>query len=199
MPSRSRLIFALCTILAALLIGGAALWSLKQPPGPTATGTALVGGPFSLMDHTGRRVTDEDFRGRYMLVAFGYTYCPDVCPGELQLISAALDRLGAKADRIAPIFITVDPARDTQDVLKAYMANFHPRFVGLTGSEAEIAAAAKAYRVYFRKVESPGSPYLMDHTSLVYLMDPEGNYVTHFPYGTDVDGFVRSLEQRISH
>src|SRR5690606_11015171 len=107
-------------------------------------GEALVGGPFALTDHTGERVTDQDFRGRYMLVYFGYTWCPDVCPTELQVISSALDELGDKAAQIRPIFITVDPERDTVAQMADYVANFHPSFVGLTGSSEEVAAVAKA-------------------------------------------------------
>ncbi len=147
------------------------------------TGKALVGGAFSLVDHTGRRVTDADYRGKYLLVFFGYTYCPDVCPAELQVMTLALDLLGDKADRIQPLFITIDPQRDTVDRMKDYVGNFYKTLVGLTGTPEEIAKAAKAYRVYYKKAEVEDDDYLMDHTSIVYLMDPEGEFIAHFPYG----------------
>lgn len=163
--------------------------------GLPSTGKALVGGPFSLLDHTGRRVTDKDFRGRYMLVYFGFTYCPDVCPSGLQVISAALQKLEAKADRITPLFVTVDPERDTPAQLAEYVKSFHPRLVGLTGTSQEVDAAAKAYRVYYKKVQDEKSTagYTFDHTSIIYLMDPNGSYVTHFSHTTSVDTLAERL------
>lgn len=162
-----------------------------------SVGKALVGGPFSLVDQNGRRVTDKDFRGQYMLVLFGFTYCPDVCPSGLQVMSAALDKLGAKANRITPIFITVDPERDTPEQMKQYVASFHPRLVGLTGTVAEVEAAAKAYRVYFKKVkdEKTTGDYTIDHTALIYLMGPDGSYVTHFTHAAGVDAMANRLGQ----
>jgi protein SCO1/2 len=118
------------------------------------SGKALIGGPFTLVDQNGKTVTDQDFRGRYMLVFFGFTHCPDVCPAALQVMSASLDELGPKADEIVPIFITLDPERDTQEVMGAFVENFGSRFVGLTGSPEAIAAAADAYRVPYAKVQS---------------------------------------------
>jgi cytochrome oxidase Cu insertion factor (SCO1/SenC/PrrC family) len=195
-PSRRRLVFALTVLGVAALIGGAALWFARDGGlGPLGSGKPLVGGPFELTDQDGKRVNSADFAGKYMLVVFGYTYCPDICPSELQVVSAALDELGPAAERIKPVFVTVDPGRDTPQVMKDYVANFHPGFVGLTGSEEDIAKVAKAYRVYYRKVDptGPDIPYLMDHTTLVYLMGPDGNYVTHFAYGTNVAGMVEGL------
>lgn len=199
-PSRFQLIFATLTLLAALLIAGAAYYVANQPRGPISIGTALVGGPFSLTDQEGRKVTDRDFLGKYMLIFFGYTYCPDVCPTELQVMSAALDNLGAKADDIQPIFISVDPQRDTPEVLKQYVANFHPRLVGLTGTPEEIAAAAKAYRVYYSKAGNGSGPdtYLMDHTTITYLMDKQGKFLKHFSYSTDAAALAQALEKLIS-
>jgi len=163
--------------------------------GLPSAGKALVGGPFSLVDHAGRRVTDKDFRGRYMLVYFGFTYCPDVCPSGLQVIAAALQKLGAKADRVTPLFITVDPERDTPAQLAEYVKSFHPQLVGLTGTPQEVDAAAKAYRVYYKKVQDEKSTagYTFDHTSIIYLMDPNGVYVTHFSHTTDVDTLAARL------
>ena len=141
----------LTVIVAGFLIGalsGAALLVLSQGaqgPAVQTSGKALIGGPFTLVDQTGKTVTDQDFRGRYMLVFFGFTHCPDICPAELQVMSAALDELGPKADEVVPVFITLDPERDTQAAMGAYVKNFGSRFVGLTGSPEQIAAAAKAY------------------------------------------------------
>ena len=160
---------------------------------------ALVGGPFSLVDQDGRRVTEKDFLGKYMLVFFGYTYCPDICPTELQVMSAALDQLGLEADRIQPIFVSIDPARDTPEVLKAYVANFGPRLIGLTGSPEEVAAIAKAYRAYYAKAGngSTGTDYLMDHSSIIYLMGPDGRFVKHMPYTTDAAKLATELKETL--
>lgn len=199
-PSRFHLIFATLALLAALLVAGAAYYVANQPRGPISIGTALVGGPFSLTDHTGRKVTDKDYLGKYMLVFFGFTYCPDLCPTELQVMSAALDNLGAKADDIQPIFITFDPQRDTPEVLKQYISNFHPRFVGLTGTPEEIAVAAKAYRVFYNKLENTSGPdtYLMDHSTITYLMDKQGKFLKHFSYSTDAAAMSQALEKAIT-
>ena len=187
--------------LGGLLIGG--LTAVLTKPGlqqkllePQASvGKALVGGPFSLVDHTGKRVTEQDFHGRYTLVLFGFTYCPDVCPSGLQVMAAALDKLGAKGDRITPVFISVDPERDTPAQLAQYVASFHRRLVGLTGTQAEVDAVAKAYRVYFKKVrdEKSSANYTIDHTALIYLMDPNGSYVAHFTPTTGLDAMAERL------
>jgi len=200
MPSRRNLIFAIGVLAVALFIGGAALFFGSDGRlGPISAGKALVGGPFELTNQDGKRIKSSDFAGKYMLMVFGYTYCPDICPSELQVVSAALDELGPAAERIQPVFVTVDPSRDTPEVMKDYVANFHPGFVGLTGSEEDIAGVAKAYRVYYRKVEQtdPSIPYLMDHTTLVYLMGPDGEYLTHFAYGTNVASLAEGLRKAV--
>lgn len=144
-----------------------------------------LGGAFSLTNQLGETVTDEAMRGRYMLIYFGYSFCPDVCPAALQVMSQALDHLGKRARRVAPVFITIDPERDTPDHLKLYLENFHPRMLGLTGTPEQIKKVAKAYRVYYRRVDSPETTnYLMDHTSVYYLIGPKGTFVTHFNHGT---------------
>ena len=195
----SRLIV---TAAVALIIGAttAAIVTLSPPGGllkggVRTTGTALVGGPFSLVDHNGKAVTERDFRGRHMLIYFGFTHCPDFCPAALQVMSAALEDIGDKADRVTPIFITVDPERDTPELLKGYVTHFHPRMVGLTGTAEQAAAVAKAYRVYARKVTdgSDDGSYTMDHSSIIYLMDADGKFVTHFSHGTPVDTMSRRL------
>ncbi|NJM33934.1 MAG: SCO family protein [Rhodomicrobium sp.] len=193
-----RLIFI---VMAAFVIGGLAALTLRGGPnsGVVHTGKALIGGPFSLADQSGKRVTDEQFRGKYMLVFFGYTYCPDICPAELQVMSAAMEKLGAKADRVAPIFITIDPERDDVATMSGYVSNFDKRFVGLTGTAEEIKAAASAYRVYYAKADG-GAPdaYLMDHSTFVYLMDPKGEYVTHFGYGMTADQLADGIAKAMS-
>lgn len=168
---------------------------LFSPLKISSVGRALVGGPFTLTDHTGKRVRDADFRGKYLLVVFGFTFCPDVCPTELQLISAALDALGPKAERVVPLFITIDPERDTPGQLATYVQSFHPRLIGLTGTAREIEAVAKEYRVYVRKAPDPKSTagYSMDHSALIYLMGPDGAYLAHFTPGISVDTLAHRL------
>ena len=190
-------------VLAGLAVGAVAAFALfpaareriLSPLKVTTVGQALVGGPFELTDHTGKRVTDKDFRGSFMLVIFGFTYCPDVCPTELQLISTTLEKLGPKGNRVVPIFISIDPERDTPNQLAMYVKSFHPRLIGLTGTLDEVAAAAKAYRVYVKKVPDPKSTagYTMDHSALIYLMGPDGAYRTHFTPGTSVDALAERL------
>jgi len=147
---------------------------------------ARIGGPFTLTNQDGQRVTEKDYAGKYRIVYFGYSYCPDVCPVDLQLLMQGLRLFerqdAAAAAKVQPIFITVDPERDTPAVLKTYVAAFHPRLVGLTGSEDEIAAVAKAYAVYYRKAENAGaSEYLMDHSRQTYLMGPDGQPIALLP------------------
>ncbi len=182
---------------AALAVFPGARQALLPSTGPVTSGKALVGGPFTLTDDTGKRVTDKDYRGRYMLVFFGYTSCPDICPAGLQLISAALENIGSKADRITPIFVSIDPERDTPEKLHAYVKNFNTRLVGLTGTPAEVAAAAKAYKAYYKKRPNEASPndYAMDHSAIIYLMDPNGDYVTHFTPATSVDEMTAKLDK----
>lgn len=159
------------------------------------SGKALIGGAFTLTDSTGKRVTEQSFRGKYMLLFFGYTSCPDICPAGLQLMAGALEKLGSKAEHITPVFISVDPERDTPEKLAGYVKNFDPCLVGLTGTPEEIAAVAKAYKVYYAKTPSKEHPddYTMDHTSIIYVMDPNGEFVTHFTPATSVDEMAAKL------
>jgi cytochrome oxidase Cu insertion factor (SCO1/SenC/PrrC family) len=186
--------------LAAVAIVPAARDRLFSPLQSASFGRALVGGHFSLLDQTGKRVSDQDFRGRFLLVMFGFTYCPDVCPSELQVIAAALDKLGPNAARVVPLFITVDPERDTPSQLATYLKSFDPRLIGLTGSAEEIATATKAYRVYVRKAADPKSTagYTMDHSALIYLMGPDGAYRTHFAPGIGVDALAERIKRELS-
>lgn len=186
--------FIVGCVSALALIPGARERFLPQV-GDVSVGKALVGGPFSLIDQNGQRVTEKTYRGRYMLVMFGFTFCPDICPSGLQVIAAALEKLGPKADKIVPIMITLDPARDQPEQLKQYVASFHPRMVGLTGSTEEIDAAVRAYRVYYKKVtdEKSGGGYTIDHSALIYLMGPDGSYLAHFTHSSGVDAMVQRL------
>jgi protein SCO1 len=195
---RSRLIaFVIAGFLIGALAGAAVLLVTTRQAGQPveSSGTALIGGPFSLVGADGKPVTDRDFRGRYMLIFFGFTHCPDICPAELQVIAQALDQLGDKAKTVVPVFITLDPERDTPEAMANYVKSFGGNFVGLTGSPEAIAAAAKAYRVSYSKVENKDSPgdYSVDHSALVYLMDPEGRYMTHFSYGLSADQMAEKL------
>ena len=187
---RRLLIVILAGFLVGALGGAAALIVTSSAQGPKVetTGTALIGGPFTLVDQNGKTVTDRDFRGKYMLIFFGFTHCPDICPAELQVMSAALDALGSKADEVVPVFVTLDPERDTPEAVGTYVKIFGKNFVGLTGSPTAIANAAKAYRVTYSKFEykdkNGNYRYSIDHSALVYLMDKDGQYLTHFTYGT---------------
>jgi len=168
---------------------------IDKPPAPPA---AAIGGPFTLVDHQGRPVTGEFFKGRFMLVYFGYTFCPDVCPTALTDMGNAFGILGAAADKVTPVFIIVDPDRDTPEHLKEYLKFFHPRMVGLTGTPEQTAAALKAYKVYAAKapVERGGAgDYLVDHTSIIYLMGPDGAYQAHFSHGAGAEGMAKGIRK----
>lgn len=185
-------------VLALLVVVGLHVKGRLTPPraGETATGVASprIGGHFTLVDEDGRTVTDADFRGRFMLVYFGYTDCPNVCPTTLGVVAEAVDRLGERAEQVTPVFISVDPERDRPERLKTYVAAFHPRMVGLTGDAEQVKAAAKGYRVYYAKAEGgDADDTLVDHTSVVYLMGPDGSFRTHFSHGTDADAMAERI------
>ncbi len=196
-------LYALVALLAVL--AGVAAWQLTpgQQATTSASGTALIGGPFALTDQNGVARAAGEFRGRYMLIYFGFTTCPDVCPTELTKMGAALTLLeksdSTKAQQVQPLFITVDPERDTVAAMKQYVPNFHPRLLGLTGSPAQINAVIQAYRVYARKNIPADDPknYMMDHTSYIYLMGPDGAYVTHFTNANTVADIARGLKDAV--
>jgi len=185
-----------------VLVASVAAWMFTpNPANDTASNTQnqmgnLVGGPFSLVNQDGERVTEKDFLSSYFLVYFGYSYCPDVCPVDLQSMTAALDLLNEETlDKVQPVFITIDPERDTVEVMKAYVSLFHPKLIGLTGTPEEITAATRAYRVYARKVETESdSEYLMDHSAITFLMSPEGKYIAHFSTGFKPEAMAQRLE-----
>jgi protein SCO1/2 len=162
-------------LFLGLLVGVG--WYRSDGEAAVNLGVPAIGGPFALVDGDGQAVTDQAYRGKWMVVYFGFTYCPDACPTGLANIAAALRELGADADRVQPIFISIDPERDTPAMMKDYVAAFDPRIVGLTGTAEQVAATAKAYRVYYKRV-GEGDDYSMDHSTAIYVMDPEGNYAT---------------------
>ncbi len=191
-------------VLAGLVAGGVlALVALRPTASPErvadvqTTGKALIGGPFSLTDQTGRRVTEKDFLGKAMVVFFGFTNCPDICPSGLQVLSAALDKLGPKADLVTPVFITLDAKRDTPEKLAQYLKSFHPKIVGLTGSEDDVAAAAKTYKVYYQKAPDEKNPdnYSYDHASLFYVMGKDGAFVAPIAEINDPTAVAAALEK----
>jgi cytochrome oxidase Cu insertion factor (SCO1/SenC/PrrC family) len=209
MAGRERVLTRFCLVAAALL--GLSFLPLAVGAQSSSQRSAAelmdavmwnrepIGGPFALVDQNGERRTDADFRGQLMIVYFGFTYCPDVCPTDLQQIGLALDRLGEVSEAVQPIFITLDPERDTRDHLRDYMPLFHPRFVGLTGDAAAIVAAATAYRVYYKKIEfSDRSDYTIDHSAFIYLMGRDGKYVGFFPPGTTADRLAESLRAHLA-
>jgi protein SCO1/2 len=182
----NRILYAtMGLLLAVLLLGAGGFMWLR---GASANNPLGIGGPFTLQDGDGKTVTDQTFRGKYMLVYFGYTFCPDVCPTTLTAVADALDRLGPAAARIQPLFITVDPKRDTAAVIKRYAAAFGPTIQGLTGTPAEIAQVAKEYRVYYAEHRTGPGPddYSMDHSSVLYLMNPNGGFLA--PVRADESG-----------
>lgn len=187
--SRKPFLLGLLAIaLCALLVTAS-----RQAHGETAS--VKIGGPFSLVAADGSAVTDKTYRGKWLLVFFGYTYCPDICPTTLNEIAGALDRLGPAVARLQPLFITVDPARDTPKVIGAYTAAFDARIVGLTGSPEEIAAVEKEYGAYGvkRSEGATASDYLMDHGTYIYLMDPQGQFVQGFDAGTSAASLAETI------
>ncbi len=182
-------------IAALVIISGGFAYRQFGAPDETVQAPLSIGGRFTLVDASGANRRDTDFHGRLMLVYFGYTFCPDICPTTLTMMSDALGKLGPGASEIVPIFITVDPARDTPAQMKQYMESFDPRFVALTGSPAQIAAAASVYRVYYRKISGDGGQYTMDHSSVIYLMARDGQYLGHFDSSITADDLARALKK----
>jgi protein SCO1/2 len=162
------------------------------------SGRHPIGAPFTLSDPAGRRVSLGDFRGRLVLLYFGFASCPDVCPTDLAIIAQALRELGAAADQVQPLFVTLDPQRDTPAVLREYAAAFHPRFVALTGSEDEIRRVATDFKVYYEKVPLPGTKtYAIEHTAYTFLLDRKGEFVILFPPGTPADRMLFMLREQL--
>src|SRR4051812_5300741 len=191
--TRGRLIAVLLAILAGIGIGVGARFFTSDGSRPLIS--AAIGGPFQLTDQNGKPRSDAEFRGKLMLVEFGYTFCPDVCPLGLQLFADVLDQLGPDADKVQAVFITVDPARDTPEVLRPYIDHFSPKIIGLTGSEADIANVAREYRVYHKLgADHATNPnYLVDHSAILYLMGRDGRFLTHFTHETPPERVVATI------
>ncbi len=158
----------------------------------------ITGGRFILKTHTGKIVTDQDFAGKFMLVYFGYTFCPDICPTSLQTVTEALESIGDRAKLFQPLFITVDPERDTTEVLREYVSSFYPGMIGLTGTKAVIESVTKKYRVKFAKAvekNATDGDYMVDHTAAVFLMGFDGRYLARFPYNTTAEQMAAKLNE----
>jgi protein SCO1/2 len=193
------LVARVTTLVALLLIAAiAVLWAFRSagPPGEGGYGTPLVGGSFMLTDQSGQSRSDAEFRGKLMLIYFGFTHCPDVCPLDLQKMSQAMGKLGDKADQVVPIFVTVDPARDTPEAMRAFVASFDPRVVALTGDRTAIDQLVKDYRAYY-KPDAGGTDYNVMHSSLIYLMGRDGRYLTHFGQETSADDIAAGVAKQL--
>jgi cytochrome oxidase Cu insertion factor (SCO1/SenC/PrrC family) len=198
LPSRAKLMVVILMLILAICAGS--LTFLLRDEHATSSGTALIGGPFTMLNQRGETVTDKTYIGKYMLLFFGFTNCNDVCPTELQVMTAALEQMGPDADKITPLFVSIDPERDTTDVIKTYVSAFHPSLQGLTGSLAQVAAFAKTYHIFYKKVPNPQDPkaYEMDHSSILYLMGPDGKFLKYFNYSTDAKLLAEDL-QKVLH
>lgn len=194
--NRHRLISCLLSAMLALMLAGCSPSARETPP----LQGAAIGGPFELTDQNGARVRNADFEGKYRLIYFGFTYCPDVCPVDLQLVGQAMRKIEKEdpslARKVQPIFITVDPDRDTPPVMKQYVSAFHPRLIGLTGSKEEIAAVAKSYGVYFQKEgDAADKEYLVDHSRILLLFGPAGEPISIVPHDKGADAIAAELER----
>jgi protein SCO1/2 len=178
-------------VAGAVLSIGIVLLAVDRPQ------AAAIGGPFQLTDQDGRTVTEQDLLGKPSLVFFGFTHCPDVCPTTLFDMSQVLRALGPDADRTRAFFVTVDPERDTQSVLKDYLSSFDPHIIGLTGDLPAITAVAKEYRAYFKKVTIDGGGYTMDHTAITYLMDKDGRFVSPFKLNRATEDAAADLRRHL--
>lgn len=170
---------------------------LKQPKSKNIAGLTDIGGAFTLVDHTGKNVTEKDYANQYKLVFFGFTFCPAVCPTELQKMAVILDEIGPLSKNIAPLFITVDPERDTPDVMKQYVAQFHPQLIGLTGSQEQIDTVTKAFKAYASKVENEMMEgYMMDHSSFIYLTDHNNMVIDMYPAKDTAHDIAQKLKEK---
>jgi protein SCO1/2 len=194
-PRTIRVLMVGMAFLAGLVLCFGVILLLAGPSAPPSQQVAAIGGPFRLIDQNDRTVTEQDFKGRPFLVFFGFTHCPDICPTTLFDVSEILRKLGPDADRVGALFVTVDPERDTPAALKDYLSSFDPHLSGLTGDPAAVAAVAKAYRVYFKKVPLDQGGYTMDHTAIVYLMDKEGRFVAPFSLKRAADAAAADLKK----
>jgi protein SCO1/2 len=202
MSGSPRLLLAAALLAGFVILGAGAFLALELRDAPHgAAGTLLasaIGGPFHLVDQNGRTVTNTQLEGKWLLVYFGYTHCPDACPTALNNIALALQDLGAKRGEVRPVFITIDPERDTPQALKDYVSAFDAPILALTGTAAEVAQAANNYRVYYAKHPEPGGDYSMDHTSVIYVMDPKGRFTTSFTGEDPPDQMAERLKKLLA-
>jgi protein SCO1 len=180
-------------ILSSIVFASALIMS--QPPARAATPTVTIGGPFTLSTPDGTTVTDQTYRGKWLLVYFGYTFCPNSCPTMLLEIATALKKLGPDAAEVQPLFITVDPRRDTPEVMQQYTQSFDLRIVGLTGTSEQISAAAQEYGAYYVRHGTGADDYVMDHSTYLYVMDPQGQFVRAFDTDTPGERIARALRE----
>jgi protein SCO1 len=203
-PGSSPRFAVVAIVFAALLVIAAGVLlalAVRETPRGGAAGTALasaIGGSFHLIDQNGKAVSDADLKGKWQLIFFGYTHCPDACPTALNEIALALDQLGEKRSDIAVVFITVDPERDTPEVMKSYVQSFDAPIIALTGSADAVAQAAKAYRVYYAKHPRGDGDYDMDHSAVIYVMNPEGRFTATFTPDSTADAIAQRLQKLIS-
>lgn len=197
----------LCAIGVLSFVLGALLGLLIVPgarevffPTPASEQTADVGGPFAMVDHRGQAMSERDFRGRFLLMTFSYTHSPDIGPAQLQVMGEVMNRLGPQGQAVVPIFVTLDPERDGPAELRAYLARFHPQFVGLTGTQEQVGAMARSWHVPFdkRPVQGGAGAYEIDHPALIYLMGRDGTYIAHFGPGTSTEAMTRQIGSLIS-
>ena len=196
-PRNSSFLILTIAMIAVVLVAGVAIWRITQST-PAASSAVNIGGPFTLTDQAGLTVTDKTYDGSWRLIYFGYTFCPDACPTELGVMAQAIETMGPAGQKVQPIFITIDPDRDTVQQLKGYVPLFDKRLVGLTGTPQQIAAVAKEYKVYYAKADQPGvdaKSYGMNHSSFVYLMDPKGKFITVFSSDTDSDKMAAEIRR----
>lgn len=193
---RPRVRVLAVTVVAAALAVAAVIFVLRPsntPADDAAARSVAIGGPFSLTTQNGTPLSDADLKGRPFAIFFGFTHCPEVCPTTLWELSEALKALGPDARDLAVLFVSLDPARDTPEALKSYIASFDGRIIGLTGGEADVATLAKAYRVYWQKVPGEGGDYTLDHTTAVYLMDRTGGFSGLISYEEAADTRIAKL------
>ncbi|MBB45658.1 MAG: SCO family protein [Rhodospirillaceae bacterium] len=197
--SKKFFLILLGSLLILLVLSlGTGLWVYEQSKNNNLNKPALVGGSYSLLDHNGKKVTDKSFSNKFKIIYFGYTFCPDICPTGMAIISEALDLLGNKAQQIKPIFITVDPKRDNVEIMAEYHRHFHSSFSNLTGTLDQIKHVAKLYRVYYKKSDPfEAENYLMDHSSIMYVMSPKGEYINHFGPEIRPEQIVAFFDRRL--
>ncbi|ODQ77980.1 hypothetical protein BABINDRAFT_163031 [Babjeviella inositovora NRRL Y-12698] len=209
-PSGSLEFASWKAIVLLLVTGGGFTWFFsrekrrlaiqKEAEANRGVGKPLIGGPFNLVDHNGNTFTEEKLKGKFSLVYFGFTHCPDICPDELDKMGLMLDELKKDNINLQPIFITCDPARDSPEIIKEYLSEFHEDLIGLTGEYNEIKSVCKRYRVYFSTPPDlkPGQDYLVDHSIFFYLMDPEGNFIDALGRQYEADGAVAKIKEHVA-